>query len=121
MSGGSFIQNVPRTGLYQRALDRGELPVERGHRLSEDDKARRRAILRLMCNLDLPYRMVPPPVDQSAARLQPLLDDGLIIRSDESYQVTSLGRWFLRNIAMALDAYLPQQVAEAHPVFSRTV
>jgi coproporphyrinogen III oxidase-like Fe-S oxidoreductase len=28
---------------------------------------------------------------------------------------------FLRNIAMALHAYLPQQLAEARPVLSRTV
>ncbi|MEZ0335231.1 MAG: hypothetical protein ACAI18_14570 [Gemmatimonadales bacterium] len=118
---GRFIQNVPRTGQYQRDLDRGELPVERGHRLSNDDKARRLAILRLMCNLDLPYCMLPPPADRSAARLQPLVDDGLLAEGREGYEVTSLGRWFLRNIAMALDAYLPQQAAEARPVFSRTV
>lgn len=118
---GRFIQNVPRTGQYQRDLDRGELPVERGHRLSDDDKTRRLAILRLMCSLDLPYRMLPPPVDQCAARMQPLVDDGLVIATRERYEVTSLGRWFLRNIAMALDAYLPQQVGEARPVFSRTV
>ena len=48
---GRFVQNVPRTGQYQRALDRGELPVERGHRLSEDDKARRLAILSRMFSL----------------------------------------------------------------------
>ncbi|HET7468893.1 MAG TPA: oxygen-independent coproporphyrinogen III oxidase [Gemmatimonadales bacterium] len=118
---GRFIQNVPRTGQYQRDLDRGEFPVERGHRLSEDDKARRQAILRLMCNLDLPYHMVPPPAEQSAARLQRLVDEGLLIQSSERYEVTWLGRWFLRNIAMALDAYLPQQVAGTQPVFSRTV
>ncbi len=118
---GRFIQNVPRTGRYQRELDRGALPVERGHRLSDDDKARRAAILRLMCNLDLPYRMLPPPADQSAARLRPLIEDGLISEATRGYEVTSLGRWFLRNIAMALDAYLPQQAAEAKPVFSRTV
>lgn len=118
---GRFIQNVPRTGRYQRELDRGALPVERGHRLSDDDKARRAAILRLMCNLDLPYRMLPPPADQSAARLRPLIEDGLIGEATRGYEVTSLGRWFLRNIAMALDAYLPQQAAEARPVFSRTV
>lgn len=118
---GRFIQNVPRTGQYQRDLDGGELPVERGHRSSEDDKARRRAILRLMCNLDLPYRMLPPPAEESAARLQLLVDDGLVGAARDGYEVTSLGRWFLRNIAMALDAYLPQQVADARPVFSRTV
>ena len=99
----------------------GRLPVERGHRLSNDDKARRLAILRLMCNLDLPYCMLPPPADRSAARLQPLVDDGLLAEGREGYEVTSLGRWFLRNVAMALDTYLPQQAAEARPVFSRTV
>jgi oxygen-independent coproporphyrinogen-3 oxidase len=118
---GRFVQNVPRTGQYQRQLDRGELPVERGHRLSDDDRLRRLAILRLMCQLDLPYPMLPPPADASAARLQPLVVDGLITQGREGYEVTPLGRWFLRNIAMALDAYLPQQVAEVRPVFSRTV
>jgi oxygen-independent coproporphyrinogen-3 oxidase len=118
---GRFTQNVPRTGQYQRELDGGQLPVERGHRLSDDDKARRAAILRLMCHLDLPYRLLPPPAEESAARLQPLVDDGLITEAGDGYVVTSLGRWFLRNIAMALDAYLPRQMAEARPVFSRTV
>jgi oxygen-independent coproporphyrinogen-3 oxidase len=118
---GRFTQNVPRTGQYRRELDGGRLPVERGHHLSDDDKARRAAILRLMCHLDLPHRLLPPPVEESAARLQPLVDDGLITEGGEGYEVTSLGRWFLRNIAMALDAYLPRQMAEARPVFSRTV
>jgi coproporphyrinogen III oxidase-like Fe-S oxidoreductase len=73
-----------------------------------------------MCNLDLPYAMLPSPADRTADRLQPLLDDGLITGAREGYEVTSLGRWFLRNITMALDAYLPQQDA-ARPLFSRTV
>ena len=29
---GRFVQNVPRTGQYQRELDGGKLPVARGHR-----------------------------------------------------------------------------------------
>jgi len=118
---GRFVQNVPRTGQYRRVLGQGELPVERGHRLSEDDKTRRRAILQLMCNLDLPYPLLPPPMEDSRIRLQPLVDDGLITPGKERYEVTPLGRWFLRNIAMTLDAYLPRQVAEARPLFSRTV
>jgi oxygen-independent coproporphyrinogen-3 oxidase len=118
---GRFVQNVPRTGQYQRELDRGTLPVERGHRLSAEDATRRAAILRLMCRLDLPYHMVPAPAELTAARLQPLIEDGLVAESAHAYEVTALGRWFLRNIAMALDAYLPGQVGEGRPVFSRTV
>ena len=88
---------------------------------TDDDKARRLAILRLMCHLDLPDHMLPTPADESAARLYPLVEDGLVAQAGEGYQVTPLGRWFLRNIALALDAYLPRQVAENRPVFSRTV
>jgi oxygen-independent coproporphyrinogen-3 oxidase len=118
---GRFVQNVPRTGQYQRLVDQGKLPIERGHHLSADDRSRRRAILHLMCNLDLPYRLLPPPVEESQARLQPLVDDGLVEAGTDAYQVTATGRWFLRNIAMTLDAYLPRQRTAAAPVFSRTL
>ena len=118
---GCFVQNVPRTGEYQRVLDAGELPVERGHHLSDDDWNRRRAILHLMCNLELPYGLVPPPEEESHACLRPLLDDGLIRALNDRYEVTPTGRYFLRNVAMALDVYLPQQLTAARPVFSRTV
>ena len=110
---GRFVQNVPRTGEYQRVLDTGELPVERGHRLSDDDRSRRRAILHLMCNLELPHCLMPTPQEESHACLQPLVDDGLITSNSDRYEVTPVGRYFIRNIAMALDVYLPQQLAAA--------
>jgi oxygen-independent coproporphyrinogen-3 oxidase len=118
---GRFVQSVPRTGAYQRALDQGMLPVERGHRLSEDDRRRREAILNLMCNLELPHRLLPPPEDESRAHLAPLVDDGLLASLGDRYQVTPMGRYFLRNIAMALDAHLSRQRQDARPLFSRTV
>ena len=118
---GRFVQNVPRTGAYQRVLDQGELPVERGHSLTDDDRRRRRAILNLMCNLELPYDLVPPPQEESHERLRPLVEDGLISGEPDRYEVTPVGRYFLRNIAMALDAYLPEHQPGSRPVFSRTV
>jgi oxygen-independent coproporphyrinogen-3 oxidase len=118
---GRFVQNVPRTGEYQRVLDAGELPVERGHRLSADDRSRRQAILQVMCNLELPHRLLPPPAEESHERLQPLVDDGLIAAHRDRYEVTPIGRYFLRNVAMALDANIPRQLSAAGPVFSRTV
>jgi hypothetical protein len=54
-------------------------------------------------------------------RLQPLMPGGLIAANRTLTEVTPAGRWFLRNIAMALSAFLPQQLAEARPVLSRTV
>ena len=118
---GRYVQNVPRTGEYQRVLDAGELPVERGHCLSDDDRIRRRAILHLMCNLELPHGLVPRPEEESHACLRALVDDGLITAHNDRYVVTPIGRYFLRNVAMALDVYLPQQLMAPRPIFSRTV
>jgi oxygen-independent coproporphyrinogen-3 oxidase len=118
---GRFVQNVPRTGAYQRALEEGALPVERGHRLSDDDQHRRRAILNLMCNLELPHCLVPSPQEDGHARLGPLVAEGLLAAHADRYEVTPVGRYFLRNIAMALDAYLPQELPGTRPRFSRTV
>ncbi len=118
---GAFVQNVPRTGEYQRLLDEGTLPVEKGHVLSEDDRRRRRAILHLMCNLELPYDLVPEPAELVRRRMLELAADGLVEIEADRWAVTPLGRFFLRNVAMPLDAYLPAQLAEPRPVFSRTV
>lgn len=118
---GRFVQNVPRTGTYQRALDGGDLPVERGHRLTDDDRQRRAAILSLMCSLELPYALVPAPAADSHARLLPLVQDGMLAAAPDRYQVTAVGRYFLRNIAMALDAHLARQPSGPRPAFSRTV
>jgi oxygen-independent coproporphyrinogen-3 oxidase len=118
---GRFVQNVPRTGAYQRAIDEGALPVERGHRLSDDDQRRRRAILNLMCNLELPHRLLPLPEEDAHARLRPLVAEGLLAGHADRYEVTPVGRYFLRNVAMVLDVYLPQQQPGTRPRFSRTV
>jgi oxygen-independent coproporphyrinogen-3 oxidase len=118
---GRFSQNIPRTGEYERQVARGDLPVERGYLLSEDDLLRRAAIQHLMCNLELPAELMPSPVDEVRERMLPFLEDGLVEIEGDGYVVTTLGRFFLRNVAMTLDAYLPKQLAQPRPVFSRTV
>lgn len=118
---GRFSQNIPRTGEYERRVAGGELPVERGYHLSDDDLLHRAAILHLMCNLELPSRLIPSPMDEVRERMLPFLEDGLVELEGEGYAVTTLGRFFLRNVAMTLDAYLPKQLAQPRPVFSRTV
>ncbi|MCU0620366.1 MAG: oxygen-independent coproporphyrinogen III oxidase [Gemmatimonadales bacterium] len=117
---GCFAQNIPRTGEYERRVAAGDLPIERGYRLSDDDHFRRAAILHLMCNLELPAAMLP---DAAATReaLVPFVEDGLLEPAGDGYRATTTGRFFLRNVAMVLDAYLPKQLAGGRPVFSRAV
>jgi hypothetical protein len=46
-------------------------------------------------------------------------DSGLLVAS--THRRTPVGRYFLRNVAMALDGYLPKQQAGTQARFRRTV
>jgi oxygen-independent coproporphyrinogen-3 oxidase len=113
---GRYVQNNARLGAYQRALDEGRLPVVRGHHLTEDDRYRGEAITSLMCRLEVSLdRLVELPVDP-ATLFAPFAADGLVTIEDDRIRVTPQGRWFLRNICMALDRYAPEL-----PVYSGTI
>ena len=123
-----FVQNHKDLKRYQALVDEGHLPVERGLAVSSEDKLRRDAITRIMCDLELDKRDFGRAwnVDfdhhfaDALAELQDMEADGLVTLSADKIHVTSLGRIFLRNIAMPFDAYLKQK-AEDRPMFSRTL
>ena len=126
--GDSFSQNPRDLKAWQAALDAGHLPVFRGTRLSQDDQIRADLIEQLMCQaeiliaaFELRYSICFASYFVDAlARLQPLVNDGLVLIEAERIQVTARGRLLLRNIAMCFDRYLDQPVISA-PQFSRCV
>jgi oxygen-independent coproporphyrinogen-3 oxidase len=123
---GRFVQLDAKLGGYQKALDERRLPVTRGHRLSEDDRRRRSAIMHLMCNLELPFDL---PLNGGGTprecfrddlpRFIPHADAGLTELDADRLRVTDTGRFFLRNLCMELDAHLERTRQRA--AFSRTV
>ena len=124
---GRFAQNDADLVSYRESVDLDELPIVRGLQLSRDDKLRRFVILELMCNLTLPFDATVPGFDarvdellpDALARLEPVAAEGLVEINDDRLDVTELGRYFLRNVAMPFDAYLDE--SEKKPLFSRTV
>jgi oxygen-independent coproporphyrinogen III oxidase len=118
--GGCYVQNDPGLGRYQKSVDAGKLPIIRGMRLSDDDQRRRAAITHLMCNLELPLTMVTDEgMAQSYARVAGHAAEGLVAVESERLVVTDLGRYFIRNLCMELDAHLEQTAGR--PIFSKTV
>jgi oxygen-independent coproporphyrinogen-3 oxidase len=122
-----YAQNVKELGHYYKRLDERQLPTARGYRLSWDDQLRRHVINKLMCDMRLDLRALSKEFSidaheyfQSAlARLRECEDDGLLTIDDEAIEVSLLGRLLIRNVAMAFDAYLPEQ--QTQPLYSRTV
>ena len=116
--GGAYAQNTRLLPKYEQAIREGRFPIERGHRLSEDDQRRAAIITDIMCNgrVDLG--------DASAwayelAALQPLAADGLVTIDGAVVTTTPIGRVLVRNVASVFDAYLRQPERKAQ--FSRTV
>jgi oxygen-independent coproporphyrinogen-3 oxidase len=115
---GRYVQNHARLGVYQRELDEGRLPIGRGHHLTTDDRRRRDAIFGLMCNLELPLGSLAELTEDPRELFAPFAADGLVRIEEDRVVVAPAGRFFLRNICMALDAY---SHPVALPVYSRTI
>jgi oxygen-independent coproporphyrinogen III oxidase len=119
--GGSYLQNVKTLPRYAALLEAGKLPVERGLRRSADDDRRREIIGEIMCNLGV--TLAPAELAALAPeleRLRGLERDGLCRVDGTRITLTPLGRVFVRNVAMAFDAYLEREGGR-RPMFSRTV
>ncbi|MDR1497556.1 MAG: oxygen-independent coproporphyrinogen III oxidase [Puniceicoccales bacterium] len=110
---GAFRQNEKTVDAYSQRVAAGEIPVSRGVLLSDEDKRRREIIMRIMCDRELDFAALGGRfgVDFSQryapelARLAPLVDDGLVLMDAGHLRVPPDGWLFLRNIAMAFDAY----------------
>jgi oxygen-independent coproporphyrinogen-3 oxidase len=122
-----FVQNDPTLDGWSGLMDKGELPVVKGHKLSDDDKLRRLTILNLMCNLELPFALteaaygasVNELLKESIDKIPPFIEDGLVEMGETGLRITEKGRYFVRNVAMTLDAYLGGD--KSKPIFSKTI
>jgi oxygen-independent coproporphyrinogen-3 oxidase len=119
----SFAQNVKTTEDYYLALNNNELPVFRGHQLTEEDLIIRRHILNLMCqfetswaNSELYFDELPDVLFQ----LKEMEHDGLLEFVKQGIQVTEKGKPFVRNTCMAFDLRLKRKAPETE-LFSMTI
>lgn len=122
-----YAQNEKKLSRYYEAIDAGRLPTMRGYALTPDDQIRRAAILAILCNgrLDLSQISRGFRIDarryfaQAFEKLQPMVEDDLLIWGPDGFHLTPLGRIFSRNVAMPFDAYL-KDTAEK-PLYSKTL
>jgi oxygen-independent coproporphyrinogen-3 oxidase len=112
--GPTFSQNVKTLDEYYDLLNQGRLPVARGMALTRDDLVRRTVIMALMCQGSVLFESVELShlVDfkqyfaTEMAALTAMQDQGLLTLDDSGIQVTELGWFFVRGVAMVFDKYL---------------
>jgi oxygen-independent coproporphyrinogen-3 oxidase len=110
----TYRQNYKSLIDWRAALDAGQLPTERGLRITDEDKRRREIIMRLMCDRRLNFAVLSRKIGldfattyaKEIASLDDLVADGLIVRTDTGIEVTNVGVPLLRVVAMRFDATL---------------
>ena len=123
--GNTYAQNVKDLDSYYAAIERDELPIERGLVLTRDDLIRRDLISELICQfrLDLDTFGERWNIDardyfaSEIEKLQPMQSDGLVEIDEKGIQMTDPGRLLIRNVCMVFDVYLEQAKAR----FSRVI
>ncbi len=119
----SFAQNEKRVEAYVNRVNKGLLPIFRGHKLTQEDLIVRQHILNLMCNLETSWEDVSmrlDDIDKILARLDEMKNDHLIEIYENSLIVKESARMFVRNVCMAFDIRL----AKSQPggrIFSMTI
>jgi oxygen-independent coproporphyrinogen-3 oxidase len=112
--GATYSQNAKTLEEYYDLLDQGRFPVVRGLALSRDDMVRRSIIMALMCQGAVQFESIElahllhfkTSFAAELERLEPLQQEGLVKVDDVGIQVTELGWFFVRGIAMVFDRYL---------------
>ncbi len=122
-----FVQNAPALGAWEGAIREGRLPVARGWHLTEEDRIRGAIVQHLMCNLEIPDDLASMGFDldldealgDDVERLREMEAVGFLGRAPDRWEVTALGRFFVRNVAASIDPWLRR--ATELPAFSSAI
>ncbi|MFV5489809.1 oxygen-independent coproporphyrinogen III oxidase [Acinetobacter sp. ASP199] len=119
----SFAQNVKTIEEYYESLEQNEIPVFKGHVLSQQDLIIRKHILNLMCSFTTSWvddHMQFAEIDDVLEQLEEMSQDELIKIEDSSVTILEKGKPFVRNICMAFDLRLKRKMPE-NRIFSMTI
>ncbi|MCU4322900.1 oxygen-independent coproporphyrinogen III oxidase [Acinetobacter schindleri] len=119
----SFAQNVKTIEEYYECLEQNEIPVVKGHVLSQEDLIIRKHILNLMCSFTTSWadeHMQFAEIDEVLEQLKEISQDQLIKIADSSVTILEKGKPFVRNICMAFDLRLKRKMPE-NRIFSMTI
>lgn len=118
----AFAQNEKTVEEYQQRVEKGILPVIKGHILNDEDLIIRKHILNLMCRLETSWDLQTdfPELQNALTTLHEMEKDGLVEISNNSLKITEKGRVFTRNVAMTFDLRMLRNKPETR-IFSMTI
>lgn len=109
-----YNQSVYDFSEYYKAIDAGHFPIFRGYKMSDDDLIRREVIFRLLCDHKVDFTHIGEKYDVNGPEyfrneLERLSsgfsDDGLVKVKNDAVEVTTYGRFLIRNLCKVFDNF----------------
>ena len=117
-----YVQNEKTVERYQEIVNKGKLPIIKGHRLTRSEEMMRKHILNLMCkdytswDVDSQDAIAITPF---LSNLDQLVEDGLVKYNASKIKITEKGKFFIRNICSSIDPIF--QDSSSSQVFSKAI
>lgn len=119
----AYSQNIKDSKAYTAAMLNGQTKVERFYALSPAERRQRRVIEQILCEGLLIKSQVDPYGNFSEAenaeyfaglepRIQTLVDEGLVCRTEFGLELSDRGQWVRRVVAARLDPLLNSESAK---------
>jgi oxygen-independent coproporphyrinogen-3 oxidase len=119
----AFAQNEKTVPEYETRANSGELPLFRGHLLTDEDRILRQHILNIMCHFETTWEQPDsqfPELKECLLMLAEMEADGLVELGKDKLVVPEHARPFVRNICMAFDLRLLREAPDTR-IFSMTI
>ena len=107
-----FAQNEKSVSEYLNRVENNELPITKGHQLSESDLEIRQHILNLMCHFETTFpKITTLNREKTEEKLTEMVHDGLVTIKNGTIGISETGIPFVRNCCMAFDTYFENDIA----------
>ncbi len=114
---GGYAQNTKEINNYIDAISKGDMPVEKGLKISDSQKMIRSVINELMCNKYINWQNISDNLAIEVSKLKEMIgydeevlkqfsNDKLIKFDQKQLEITELGTMFIRNIVASFDPVL---------------
>lgn len=114
---GLYYQNMIGIDDYYKAVEQGLIPVNRGCSLDSEQLFRKKIINNLIvhkrCHFshnEINQLNLLEYIDETCSKLHDMENDGLVLLSENSIQITELGQYFLKNICDLFDLNMMQLI-----------
>ncbi|WP_297337184.1 oxygen-independent coproporphyrinogen III oxidase [Algoriphagus sp.] len=107
----AYAQNEKSISSYENNLSEGHWPLQKGHRLSEEDLKIKALILELICTgkAYIPEEILDQLPQENLEKLQEMQFEGLLEFTGKSIRVSEMGMALIRTICMQFDLKLIQK------------